>query len=182
LVAARYFALGALLLVAVGIGGHFLAWPWLTSTLGPTAYLFLIHPETQTARLRNAVIGHTIAVAAGLFALAVFGLWTYPATTVMGFATLPQVGAMAVAGGMTLGLLELVGAHHAPAAATTLLVASGIAAPTTPLYGLLVGLGVTFVLGPLLGKITVRHVPIGTKDKHGDSSRGSADRAGAPDG
>ncbi len=171
LVAARFFLFSSLLLVAAGIGGHFLRWPWLMSTLGPTVYVFLIHPESETSRLRNAVIGHSIAVAVGLFALAVFGLWNHPPTTQLGFATLPQVGAMAVAGGLTLALLEVIGAHHAPSAATTLLVASGIAAPTTPLYGLLVGLGLVLVFGPLLGKITVGDLPVDQRVKGVDSAQ-----------
>jgi hypothetical protein len=173
LVATRFFLFSAGLLAAVGVGGHFLAWPWLMSTLGPTTYVFLIHPDSETARLRNAAIGHAIAVAAGLFALAVFGLWTHPPTTAVGFATLPQVGAMAVAVGLTLAALELSGAHHAPSAATALLVASGIAAPTTPLYGLLVGLGVVLVFGPLLGRFSVRDLPLGDRAQEGAGGKQS---------
>jgi hypothetical protein len=154
-VGARLFLLVAVGLAAVGTGGHFLGWPLLTSTLGPTGYVFAAHPDSETARMRNAITGHAAAVASGLFAVAVFGLWGYPSVARQGHSALPQVGAAAVAAGLTVLLLTVLRAHHAPAAATTLLIATGLAKPGIPLYGLLTGLAGIIILGPLLGRLPV---------------------------
>ena len=43
----RYLLLTGGLVGAVGSAGRFLAWPLLTSTVGPTAYVFAAHPGTE---------------------------------------------------------------------------------------------------------------------------------------
>ena len=151
--AARLFLLGATLLACVGVGGRFLEWPLLTATLGPTLYVFLAHPQSETSRVRAAVIGHGTAVALGLAALAVFGLWSHPASAVLGHSSLRQAGAAAVAVGGTLAVLQLTRTHHAPAAATAILVATGLARPGLRLFGLLIGLAGVVILGPLLARL-----------------------------
>lgn len=151
--AARLGVLGTLVLVVVGVAGRFASWPLLTATLGPTLYVFLAHPKSATARLRAAVIGHATAVASGLAMLAVFGLWAHAGVSTVGHPTLRQAGAAACAVGATLAVLELTDTHHAPAAATALLVATGDAHPGRPLFGLLVGLAAVIAIGPLLGRI-----------------------------
>lgn len=154
LAAARLFVFAGVLIALVGLAAHEQGWPWLTSSLGPTAYVFLAHPQSETSKLGNALIGHGIAIACGLFSLAVFGLWTHPSIPDQhGHTTLTQLAACAVAIGLTLGLLELLNKHHAPAGATTLLIATGISRPYTPLYGLLIGLGVVIALSPLLTRL-----------------------------
>lgn len=147
--------LGGVLLGAVGFAGRFIQWPLLTSTLGPTLYVFLAHPSSETSRLRSAVLGHGAAVATGLAALAVFGLWSHQATAVVGHSSLRQAGAAAAAVGCTLAVLHLTRSHHAPAAATAILVATGLARPGRPLFGLLIGLGGVLVLGPALARLPV---------------------------
>lgn len=155
----RLLILGAMAITVVGVAGRYLGWPLLSSTLGPTLYVFLVHPDSETARLRNSVIGHTAGVAAGLAMLAAFGLWSHPAITVVGHSSLRQAGAAGLAVGLTLLALHLTKAHHAPAAATTILVATGIAHPGKPLYGLLIGLAAVICAGPALGR-----VPFGRKE------------------
>ena len=155
-VAVRFLILSGVAIAAIGVAGHYVAWPFLTTALGPTAYVFVAHPNSSTGKLRNAVIGHGVAIASGLFALAVFGLWNHPATTSIGHSTLLQDGAAGLAVGLTLLGLELLGAHHAPAGSTALLVATGISRPGQPLYGLIVGLVGLFVLAPLLAQIPFR--------------------------
>ena len=158
--AARLFLLGSALLACVGIGGRFLEWPLLTATLGPTLYVFLAHPQSETSRVRSAVIGHGTAVALGLAALAAFGLWTHPASAVLGHSSLRQAGAAAVAVGCTLAVLQLTRSHHAPAAATAILVATGLARPGLPLFGLVVGLAGVVILGPLLARLPLGRAAI----------------------
>jgi hypothetical protein len=150
--ALRYLLLTGVAVGAVGAAGHCLAWPLITSTVGPTAYMFVAHPESETSRFRNAVIGHSVAVAAGLGALAAFGLLHHPSVSTTGAPTAAQAGAAAVAAGVTLAVLEMAGSHHAPAAATALLVAAGLAKPGAPLIGLVLGLAMVIAFGPLLGR------------------------------
>ncbi|MEU0112639.1 HPP family protein [Streptomyces bobili] len=146
----RLFALSGLLLAGVGAVGNLIGWVALTTTLGPTAYLLLAHPGSMTARLRSAVTGHAVAIALGLACLAVFGLWSHPSVAEQHHETATQIGAQALAVSLTLFMLHLVDAHHAPAAATALLISSGITRPGPPLYGLVVGLALVLAIAPLL--------------------------------
>ena len=152
LVAARYLGLAALLVGAAGVAGRWLAWPLLTSTVGPTAYQFAAHPKTEPARLRNAAIGHAVAVGVGLGALVVFGLEHHPSVSITGMPSWRQVFASAVAVGLTMSVLELLDSHHAPAAATTLLIATGLAKLGAPFIGLVVGLAIVIALGPVCAR------------------------------
>lgn len=154
----RFALLGGVLVAAVGVAGHLAAGTalgatWLTTTLGPTAYVVLAHPRSVTSRLRNGVVGHSTGVVAGLAALAAFGLWGAPSVAETHTESLAQIGAQAAALALTLLVLTLAGAHHAPAGATTLLVASGIAGPGKPLIGLVVGLVIVLAVAPLLSRL-----------------------------
>lgn len=154
----RFAVLVGVLIAAVGIAGHLardtpLGGTWLTTTLGPTAYVLVAHPRSVTSRLRNGLIGHAAGMAAGLGALAAFGLWHAPSVAETHSESFTRVLAQAAALGVTLLVLTVADAHHAPAGATTLLVASGIAAPGTPLLGLVVGLVIVLSLAPLLARL-----------------------------
>ena len=145
------------LVAAVGAAGLLSgAGVWLTATLGPTAYLIIAHPHDATARTRNAVLGHGTALLAGLAVLGAFGLWHAPSVAETHHETWPQIAAQAVAIAVTLVVLTLADAHHAPAGATALLVASGIAAPWKPFLGLVAGLVIVLVLAPLLARLPGR--------------------------
>lgn len=149
----RYLMVTGALVAAVGIAGRFLAWPLLTSTVGPTAYVFAAHPRTESARFRNALIGHGVAIACGLGALAAFGLVQYPSLSEAGTPSAAQVGAAVFGVGLTVFILELAGSHHAPSAATALLITTGLAKPGSPLIGLVLGLAIVIALGPLIGRV-----------------------------
>ena len=149
----RFAIIVGVTLAVCGLAGHLIRWPVISSTLGPTAYVFAAHPDSETAHWRNALVGHSVGLAAGLAALAAFGLWTRPGEAAIGFPIWAQVGAASVAIAVTLVALELVRCHHAPAGATSLLVATGLAAPGRPLDGLLVGLALVLVLGPVIGRL-----------------------------
>lgn len=154
----RFALLAGGLVAAVGLAGRFardtpLGATWLTTTLGPTAYVVLAHPRSVTARLRNGLIGHTTGIVTGLAALAVFGLWDAPSIAETHAESVAQVLAQASALGVTLLVLTLADAHHAPSGATALLVASGVAAPGKPLVGLVLGLVVVLAVAPLLARL-----------------------------
>jgi hypothetical protein len=151
----RYLVLTGGLVAAVGIGGRFLSWPLLTSTIGPTAYVFAAHPRSEAARFRNALVGHSIAVGCGLGSLVVFGLVHLPSISQTGSPSLTQVGAAVTGVGLTVFVLELGRSHHAPSAATALLITTGLAKPGAPLIGLVIGLAIVIALGPLVGRVPV---------------------------
>ena len=64
-----------------------------------------------------------------------------------------QVAAAVLGVGLTVFVLELAGSHHAPSAATALLITTGLAKPGAPLIGLVLGLSFVIALGPLIGRI-----------------------------
>ncbi|HVX19483.1 MAG TPA: HPP family protein [Acidimicrobiales bacterium] len=143
-------------IAAAGAVGGATDLPAISATLGPTAYVFAAHPATTTARLRNALLGHGVAVSAGLGCLAASGQWGARPDPLLHGPGLAQAAAAACALGATLVALELLDAHHAPAAATALLVATGVCGPMRPLGGLLVGLAAVLLVGPLLARLPWR--------------------------
>lgn len=149
----RLLVLSAVALVAVGAVGQGIEWMLLTTTLGPTAYILLAHPHTEAAQVRSSVIGHTGAAACGLACLAAFGLWDQQSTAARESDTWRQIGAQALAVGVTLFLLVVLKAHHPPAAATALLITSGIARPGPPLYGMLTGLALLIAAAAVLSRV-----------------------------
>ncbi|MET8637629.1 HPP family protein [Streptomyces sp. NPDC004680] len=142
---ARLLALAVALIAGVGAVGQAIGWVLLTTTIGPTAYLLLVHPQSESARLRCCLLGHACATASGLVCLAAFGLWHHPSAIELHRDNWRQIAAQTLAVGMTILLLVLLNANHPPAASTALLIASGLARPGPPLYGMLTGLVLLFV-------------------------------------
>jgi hypothetical protein len=138
-------------LALVGVIDRFGHWPLLTATLGPTAYLFAAHPNEESARRRNAIVGHGIAILSALAALAIFGLWNEPSEALLGHVQLTQAFATGAALAATLLILEIIDCHHAPAAATAVLITTGLAHPGRDLLALVCGLALLILLSPLLG-------------------------------
>lgn len=148
----RLLVLTAAVTAAVGAVGRGVGLVMLTATIGPTAYILLAHPQSEANRVRNAVVGHAVATVSGLCCLAVFGLWSHPSSVELHHDTWPQIGAQALSVGLTLLLLTLLAADHPPAAATALLIASGISRPGPTLYGMLAGLAVLIAGAALLSR------------------------------
>lgn len=157
----RFALLAGMLLAAIGAAGHVasalgaqaVGGTWLTTSLGPTAYVLLAHPRSVTSRLRNGLLGHATGVLAGLGALALFGLWSAPSVAETHQESFAQVGAQAGAIAVTLLVLTVADAHHGPAGATALLVASGIARPGPELVSLIIGLAIVLAVAPLLARL-----------------------------
>lgn len=149
-VALRIGLLSGAVVCVLGFADQYLSLPLLTATIGPTAYVFAAHPHSEVSRLRNALIGHSAGIGFGLLALVMFGLWNTPSAVALGHTNLSQDGACGVAVAGTLFLLHALHAHHAPAAATTLLVATGLAHPGKPLIGLIGGLAAVMLMIPVL--------------------------------
>ncbi|MFI1287531.1 HPP family protein [Streptomyces sp. NPDC020792] len=145
--------LAAALLTVTGVIGHLIGLMVLTTTVGPTAYLLLAHPDTEAAQVRSALLGHAAATVSGLACLAAFGLWRRPSIVEQHADTLAQIGAQALGVGLTLLALVVLDAHHPPAAATALMITSGIARPGLPLFGMLTGLAIVITSAVALAKI-----------------------------
>ncbi|MGW5658519.1 HPP family protein [Streptomyces sp. NPDC003758] len=124
--------------------------------------------------MRDAVLGHASATACGLACLAAFGLWNQPSGLEQHHDTLPQIGAQALAVATTLFILTLLCAHHPPAAATSLLITSGITRPGPLLYGMLTGLAIVICGSALLAKTRWhrRHIRPGLPTSSSDSADG----------
>lgn len=141
---------GSFLIFIVVFFEHFFKFPLLTAVLGPTAYVFAAHPQSETARIRNATIGHSCAVLVGVSTLAVFGFVNnHTSLSSLSFSWY-QVLTVTVALFLTLFLLEVLKSHHAPAAGTVILISSGLASYGLHLIGLVVGLASIILMAAIL--------------------------------
>lgn len=131
---------GSWLIAVVIFFDHFFRFPLLTAVLGPTAYIFAAHPESETARIRNAVIGHSCAVGVGLLSIAIFQAANTSTSLNVLYLSWYQLFTVVGALFVTLFLLEVLNSHHAPAAGTVILISAGLASSGEELIGLIVGL------------------------------------------
>jgi hypothetical protein len=137
----------SLLLAVLGAVAWATGLPFLFPNLGPSAYALAVSPSAATSQHRRVVGGHAIGVLAGLLA--------YHALAAGLVATaLPPAGSVAgvrLAGSAvasvaltTLGML-LTDLRHAPACATTLIVALGLLA--APADGAVVVAAILLLVG-----------------------------------
>ena len=138
---------GALLLAA---GAMSLATrqPWLFPALGSTAVLIAANPGHSTTRFHAVVVGHVTAFACAWLALVLLG--ASDSATLLGGHTMPvvRVWASAFAVAATTLVQPSFRAWHPPAAATALLVTSGIYhADRGTAFAMLAGVLVVALLG-----------------------------------
>ena len=109
----------------LSILAFFTHFPLIFPSLGPTAILFFLTPNSIAARPRNAILGHAIGIICGFLALLVTGLATHPSVLNEG-VTLPRVIAASMALAFTGAVMVIARTPHPPAGATTLIIALGI--------------------------------------------------------
>ncbi|MFC7464021.1 HPP family protein [Brachybacterium sp. GCM10030252] len=178
--AAVYAAVLALVvLAAAGAVGLMLHQPWLFPSLGPTVMLFFESPQQKASRPLNALIGHAMALLAGIAAVLGLGLVGAPSAAEGGLTPAYLVagaGSLAV----TTFVLTALRTPHPPAGATTLIVSLGVlsgAAAWASMAGAVVlvtalGWGLNLLLGtrpagaPAAGGGTSREADA----SHGDST------------
>ncbi len=80
---------------------------WLVAPFGATAVILFALPESPLGKAKNVIAGHFLAALIGLIFVHVFGL---------------SVWSLAVAVGLSIGLMVLLNITHPPAGATTLLI------------------------------------------------------------
>jgi CBS-domain-containing membrane protein len=98
--------------------------PWVFPSLGPTAFLAFAAPAAPANHPRRVLVGHAIAVLCGAAAVRVFEVADVPA--VLAHLDLARLGAVTLALAATAAFAVLLDAEHAPAGATTLIVALGL--------------------------------------------------------
>src|SRR4051812_47406164 len=99
------FALCLGALAAVGLVALLLRQPLLFPSLGPTVMLFFETPTKAQASPRNTLVGHGVAILAGLACLALFGLLDAPPVLQEG-VTAPRIGAAALSVALTALVLR----------------------------------------------------------------------------
>lgn len=110
-------------MLAIGTAADITQRPYIFPSLGPSAIMLFGHPLRRDSSPSHTIFGHGIGALSGYFALWITGLLGVPFNThVAGM----RIVAAATALGLTCALTILLHAEHAPAGATTLIVALGI--------------------------------------------------------
>jgi CBS domain-containing membrane protein len=121
---AVYTLLGAATtMLLIGTAAELTREPFIFPSLGPTALMLFAHPLRKDSSPRHAIIGHAIGAGCGYAALALMGLLAVPFAPDV---TMSRVCAAAIALGLTAAVMTLARSEHAPAGATTLIVALGL--------------------------------------------------------
>jgi CBS domain-containing membrane protein len=153
---------GVCSLLAIGLSGLW-AWivkePLLFPSLGATAFLIFETPMAEVGSPRNTIIGHCVAVAAGVAAAAMFGLLNAPNSYVSG-VTPARIAAVALAVALTGGILRVVRSAHPPAGATTIIVASGLLIHLGQLADVVAGVALLTAAGWILNRLMGVPAPV----------------------
>jgi len=132
--------------------------PFVFPSLGPTAFLLFFATTTAAASPRNVFCGHLIGVVCGYAALLAFGLADNPPD--LEDVTWARVGAVTLALCATLSLMVWLGVPHAPAGATTLIVALGLLRTPGQLGILMLAVVVMMTLGLLINRLAGFDYPL----------------------
>jgi CBS-domain-containing membrane protein len=110
-------------ILIIGLAADITQRPYIFPSLGPSAIMLFGHPLRRDSSPSHTIFGHGIGALSGYFALWIMGLLGVPFSTHVGTQ---RVVTAAIALGLTCALTILLHAEHAPAGATTLIVALGI--------------------------------------------------------
>ena len=153
------FASCLLALAVSGLAAYVARQPLLFPSLGPTAFLFFEQPMAEASSPRNTLIGHAVAIVAGVFSLAVFGLLGAPSVLVEN-VTLARVGAGALSVALTGAILLLLRSSHPPTGATTLIVSLGFLQTPPEIAALMAGVVILTIVGWLVNRAAGIPVPL----------------------
>jgi CBS-domain-containing membrane protein len=146
------FTLCLVALAAVGAIGLLAEQPYLFPSLGPTVMLFFESPTRKSATPRNTLIGHGVALLAGVGCLVLLGLTDHPPVIQEGL-TPARVAAAALSVAFTALVLRLLSCPHPPAGATTLIVSLGLLTSTGELLAIAAGVVLVTVLAVALNRV-----------------------------
>jgi CBS-domain-containing membrane protein len=117
------FVWGFAAMLLIGLVADLTQRPYIFPSLGPSAIMLFGHPLRRDSSPKHTILGHAAGAVSGYFAIWCMGLLGVPFSMHVGAA---RVVAAAFALGLTCALTILLKAEHAPAGATTLIVALGI--------------------------------------------------------
>lgn len=163
-------AASAALIVVVGAAGLAMQQPLLFAALGPTALVMASSPGHRTARFHNVVLGHLVALACAWLAMVLVGVGGGGApsgrSALRAAQALPQavplarVWASGIAVALTAVVMPSLRAYHPPAAATALLVTTGVYRATFKAsLELMVGVLLVALLGEWLQRMRLNGQP-----------------------
>ena len=144
------------LLLLLGGFGVLLKLPLLVTSLGPTAYEQIEKPGDKSARPYNVVVGHAVAIAAGLFAVWIFTAFSAPIVSGSGMLNRPRLLA-SVVGCLITAFLNLLLRSSQPAAfATTMLITLGSYQSPRAVLTMALGIGILALVGEPLRRKSLR--------------------------
>jgi CBS domain-containing membrane protein len=142
---AAYTLVGSFVtMLVIGSAATVTQQPFIFPSLGPTALMIFAHPLGRESAPRHVLAGHAIGAASGYVALAITGLLGISFSTTV---TTHRVLAAAIALAMTAGLMIVARAEHAPAGATTLIVALGILPQLRDFVALMLAVAALTIIG-----------------------------------
>lgn len=121
-------------------------------SLGPTAILFFMTPDAESSRPINALVGHGIGIVCGYLALVATGLTAAGSVTDIG-VDLPRVVAAGLALASTGALMVLFKTPHAPAGATTLIIALGFITAPAELIVIEIAVGLLVIQAVIINRV-----------------------------
>ena len=125
--------------------------PFVFPSLGPTAFVLFFAALSTQSSPRNVFCGHLIGALTGLTALLIFGLQAVPAD--LEEITTARLGAVAFALAVTLSVMIWLGVPHAPAGATTLIVALGLLRTPSQLVILMAAVVILILQGIAINRL-----------------------------
>jgi len=141
---------GVITLAVVGVIAHLAHLTFLFPSLGPTAFIVFYAAASRQAAPRNVVCGQFIGVVAGIVAVAALGLRDVPVD--LADISLRRVLASLIAVALTFIVMTWLGVEHAPAAATTLIVALGLVKSFTDFAAVVAAIVCTTILAFIINR------------------------------
>lgn len=142
---AVYTLLGSFItMLLIGAAAAVTRQPLIFPSLGPTALMIFAHPLRKDSSPRHVLVGHAIGAVSGFAALALTQLIAVPFTSDV---TPHRALAAAIALGLTAAAMTLARSEHAPAGATTLIVALGIMPKAIDFAVIMLAIAVLTLLG-----------------------------------
>ena len=141
---------GVVTLAVVGLIAHLAHLTFLYPSLGPTAFIVFFAASSRQAAPRNVVCGQVIGVLAGIAAVAALGLREVPVD--LADISIRRLLASLIALALTFVVMTWLGVEHAPAAATTLIVALGLVRSFTDFAAVVAAIVCTTVLAFIINR------------------------------
>lgn len=165
------FVNGLITIATAALVAYFTGTMFVFPSLGPTAILFFMTPGAESVRPRNALLGHGIGIICGYLALVLTGLQNAPSVVIEG-VSVERVIAASLALAATGAFMVVARSPHAPAGATTLIIALGFITHPLALVIIEVAVGVLVLQAVLIDRFTlIRATVTKTSDNDNELSR-----------